>query len=143
VSLAIWDLKDRLNEENQKELEAWITKKGWPKLSEIGGGSDFAFFIIQHSDLSLQEKYLPIIKLACENNEAHWSNYAYLYDRVQVSKKKPQRYGTQVKIDPVTNKKELCPLEDAVRINEIRRKVGLGPIENYVKQFGIEFNPEK
>ena len=51
VALALWDLKYRINKQNQIELELLIETKGWPKISEVGErATDAAFLIIQHSD---------------------------------------------------------------------------------------------
>lgn len=144
VVRAIWKLKSMINEKNQMELEELIAKKGWPKKSEVGGqAASAAFFIIQHSDLKKQLKYLPILKKRCEENEAKWENYALMYDRVQTSQNKPQRYGSQVKYIEKTNSFELFPLEDEAKVNEWRKEIGLQPLEDYVAQWNITFQPKK
>jgi hypothetical protein len=144
VSIALWDLKEKINKENQKELEKLIETKGWPKQSEVGGAaSTAAFLIIQHSDLKKQEKYLPIIKKLCELKEADWGDYALIYDRLQTSANKPQKYGSQVKYNDQTKKYELFPLEDEAKVDEWRKEVGLGPLSEYVSGWGIVFTPKK
>jgi hypothetical protein len=144
VMKALFDLKDRINKNNVKELEELIESKGWPRKSQVGeSASSSAFLIIQHSTLELRKKYLPIIKQLCEENEAEWSEYAMMYDRVQTFENKPQRYGTQIRYNEDTKSFELLPLEDESKVNEWRKEVGLGNIEGYLVNYGIVFKPKK
>ena len=144
VTIALWDLKDNINKQNQIELETLIATKGWPKKSEVGGtASGAAFLIIQHSDNEKQKKYLPVIKKLCEEKEAAWQSYALMYDRIQISDNKPQKYGSQVKYNDQTKKYELYPLEDEEKIDEWRKEVGLGPLSEYASHWGIVFTPKK
>jgi hypothetical protein len=41
IIFALWDIKEQYNLQNQKELEALIAKKGWPKISEVGSKLSF------------------------------------------------------------------------------------------------------
>jgi len=144
VVIALWDLKDRINKQNQIELEQLIESKGWPKISEVGGmAAGAAFLIIQHSDNEKQKKYLPVIKKLCEQNEASWQSYALMFDRIQTNDNKPQKYGSQVKYNEQTQKYELYPLEDEAKVDEWRKEVGLGPLSEYASQWGIEYTPKK
>lgn len=139
----LWQKKEVLNKQNQKELEVLIAKKGWPKISQVGNSAAAAaFLIIQHSELALQKKYLPVIKNLCEKLEAVWSSYALMYDRIQVSEKKPQRYGSQVNLNPQTNKHELFPLEDESKVDEWRKEIGMQPLANYLMNWDIKWEPK-
>jgi hypothetical protein len=131
VVRAIWKLKFMINEKNQIELEGLIAKKGWPKNSVVGTqAASAAFYIIQHSDLQKQLKYLPTLKQLCEEKEANWANYALMYDRVQMLQNLPQKYGTQMKLDNAqTGMYELYQLEDETKVNEWRKEIGLKPID--------------
>ena len=144
VEIALWDLKDRINKQNQIELEQLIDTKGWPKVTDVSyTGSTAAFLIIQHSDNEKQKKYLPIIKKLCEQKEADWQSYALMYDRIQVSENKPQKYGSQFKYNEQTKKNEFYPLEDETKVDEWRKEVGLHPLSEYASQWGIVFPPKK
>lgn len=144
VALALWDLKYRINKQNQIELEQLIEIKGWPKISEVGERAvDAAFLIIQHSDNEKQKIYLPIIKKLCEQKEVNWGNFALMYDRIQINDNKPQKYGSQVKYNNETKKYELFPLEDESKVDEWRKEVGLSPLSEYVSMWGIVFSPNK
>jgi hypothetical protein len=144
VVSALWELKNRINNQNQKELETLIEKKGWPKISQVGNNAaNAAFLVIQHSDNDKQKKYLPTIKKLCEEKEASWQNYALMYDRIQIGDHKPQKYGSQVNFNQATNKWELSPLEDETKVDEWRKEVGLEPLADYVANWGIKFAPQK
>lgn len=144
VVLALWDLKKKLNEENQKELVKLIREKGWPKRSVVGASSaGTAFLVIQHSDLARQQEYLPVIKDLCRTGEAGWQEYALMYDRIQVGLGKPQRYGSQIRYDPVTRKNELSELENPEKVDEWRKELGLQPLSAYLANFRIEWPMQK
>jgi hypothetical protein len=144
VVLALWDLKGKINETNQEELEKLIEQKGWPRKSQVGeSASSTAFLIIQHSDSEKQKKYLPVIEELCKENEARWADYALMYDRIQISDNKPQKYGSQINFNNVTKTYELCPLLDETRVDEWRKEVGLGPLSEYVANWNFKFEPKK
>jgi hypothetical protein len=131
---ALMDLKDKINHENQLALDSLIQKYNFPKISDVGkDAANAAFMVIQHSDIETQKKYLPVVKNLCEQNEASWSSYALMYDRILVSEKKPQKYGTQFKINETTRSVELFPMEDESKVDEWRKEVGLQPKAAYLK----------
>lgn len=142
---AIWNLKHRINEENQKALITIIEENGWPLRSEVGGtAASAAFLVIQHADYELQKRYLPMIEAACENGEASWSSYALMYDRIQTREDKPQKYGSQVRFNPETESYEPFPILEPEYVNQRRAEVGLGAIEDYLDRWDIEWSvPQK
>lgn len=144
VETAIWDSKNKMNLENERELDSIINIKGWPKISQVGStATGVAFLIIQHSTLEKQEKYLPIIKKLCEQGEANWSDYAYMYDRIQVSENKKQLYGSQLKYNDETKQYELYPIEDEKNVDKRRAEMGLRSLSKYVVMWGIIYVPKK
>ncbi len=144
VVMSLWDAKEMLNEQNRTDLEAMVAAKGWPKISDVGNtGAGAAFLIIQHSDNDKQKKYLPTIKVLCEQKEASWQSYALMYDRIQTHEQKPQRYGSQVRYNDKTQKYELFPLEDEAKVDEWRKDAGMGPLAEYVAHWDIKWEPKK
>jgi len=144
VVAALWNLKMIIGERNQLELDSIIGIYGWPKISAVGHyASNSAFLIVQHSTLEKQEKYLPDIKLLCEQKECEWQSYALMYDRIKVGQGLPQLYGSQITYNYVTHKYEFFPIEDEINVNKRRAEVGLNPIEDYGKIFGIRYVPKK
>ena len=144
VVRALWDLKEMINNKNQRDLEVLIEQKGWPKISDVGGtASNMAFLIIQHSDLNKQKKYLPTIEKLCKEKEASWQSYALMYDRIQVGENKPQKYGSQVTYNEQTKAYELFPLEDDTKVEQWRKEIGMIPLTDYVARWSIKFEPLK
>jgi hypothetical protein len=131
VVKAMQKLKSSLSERNLKEVEDLISRKGWPKISEVGPDAAGApFYIIQHSDSESQAKYLPALKARCEEKEASWVHYAMLYDRLKMNQNLPQRYGTQAVLNnTLTGAYELYKLEDEKKVNDWRKEVGLPPLK--------------
>lgn len=143
IVYVLWGIKEQYNEQNQKDLEALVVKKGWPKISQVGNSAaSAAFLVIQHADLAKQKKYLPIIKKLCEQKEASWGSYALLYDRVQVRENKAQRYGSQVSFDNKTKQYRLDPLEDESKVDEWRKEMGLQPLADYLMQWNMKWEPK-
>ena len=141
VVMALWELKRRINEQNVADLEAIISRNGWPKISQVGRqAASAAFLIVQHSNDTLQRKYLPTLKQLCEEQEAAWPDYALMYDRIQTSANMPQRYGSQVRYNDALKKYELFPLEDPAKVDQWRAEAGLGPLKDYVARWGIEWD---
>lgn len=99
-----------------------VEKYGWPTISKFGKmSSGQAFFLIQHSPLSYQEKYLPIIDSLATINEVNKWDFVFLADRVMALKTGLQLYGTQ------SDEKGLVPLFEPENIN-IRCKKAKIPI---------------
>lgn len=129
--------KDSLNKLIVTEI---IDTKGWLGPDEIGEeGANTLFFVIQHADPATQEKYLPAFRKAVQEGNAKPQQLALLEDRTRVNKGQKQIYGSQVSFNPLTNKNEFEPIEDAINVNKRRALVGLGPLEEYAKLFGIEY----
>jgi hypothetical protein len=51
----------------------------------------------------------------------------------------PQTYGSQITMDNETGKQIVYEIKDPEYVDQRRREVGLGPIAEYVKRWGIEW----
>lgn len=143
IVAALWELKNMINNKNLEDLESLIKVKGWPKNSEVGErAAGAAFLVIQHSTYEKQKEYLPIIEKLCKESEARWQSYALMYDRIQTSENKPQKYGSQINFNELTQQYELYQLLDASKVDEWRNEVGLGPLAEYVTRWDIKFDPK-
>jgi hypothetical protein len=141
---ALWTFKFMIQERNQAELEGLIDVKGWPRASAVGPEAAMAAYLVaMHSRNGLQKKYLADVKKVCEANELPWERYAMFYDRALFNENKPQRYGTHTRYNELAGKEELYPLEDASRVDEWRKELGLPPLEEYLKRLGIIYKPPK
>jgi hypothetical protein len=136
---------EEIDKKNLARLDQIITKHGWPGRSLVGEkAAQGAWLIIQHAGLSTQQRYLPLVKQAASKGEALPADAATLEDRVLMGEGKKQIYGTQVRFGPDTGGKlELYPIEDEENVDIRRAAVGLEPIAEYLKAFGLEYKPPK
>ena len=133
----------QVDRRNIMRLAEIIQKHGWPGPSLVGEkASSAAFLVLQHAELGQQEKYLPLLKASATKGEANRADAATLEDRVLVGEGKKQRYGTQVHFGPETGGKwELYAIEDEEHVDERRAAVGMEPLAEYLKAFGMEYQP--
>ena len=135
----LWE-KQRLNDSIcLARIELVIAEHGYPGKSLVGRQSSVAFLVIQHADLKVQEKYLPLLQEAAEKGELRKSSLAPLIDRVRVGNGQEQLYGSQLHRNPDTGQLEFFPIEDEVRVDERRSEMGLEPLEDYARRFGLEY----
>lgn len=140
----LWSKKQKLNQDNLELLKQIVDTKGWPGFSNVGYGiSNAAFLVVQHSDYNTMRKYYHCIKTACETGEGDCASQAMLYDRIRTMEGKPQRYGSQVRLNEKNRKYDLYPLEDTLNVNDYREYMGLGPLEDYLKHWDITLNIPK
>ena len=119
-----------------------IDTYGWIGTDSIGpSGSTALWTVIQHSDLDIQQKYLPLMRIAVWQGRAHASELAYLEDRVALGEGRKQIYGTQFGVDPKTNKYVFSPIEDEPNVDKRRAAVGLEPLEEYAREAGVTYKP--
>lgn len=124
---------------NLVRVESLIAKYGWLGKSFVGGkGNQAVFLVIQHADIATQEKYLPVMKKSVDEGESAASDFALLQDRVLMRQEKKQIYGSQV-VYSKTGEQIFYPIEDEKNVNTRRTKMGLQPIEEYAKYFGIDY----
>lgn len=137
--IALAKAQQSINLENLRRLEKIVADGGWPRLSLVGPkAASAAFLIVQHADLATQQRYLLIIRQAVTAGEARASDLALLEDRVLVGQGKKQLYGSQLQSDG-RGGWQFYPIEDDTQVDERRRSVGLPPLAEYARQFGIDY----
>jgi hypothetical protein len=105
---------------------------GWPTISLVGKEASFNYWLlVQHQDLEVQQKLLPDLERAANRGEASKSNFAYLFDRVQVNSGKPQHWGSQVACKD--GKPELSPVDDPAGLEQRRKELFMIPLAGYLK----------
>lgn len=129
---------------NLCQLEPLLERYGWMGRSMVGDTANSAIFlVIQHSNLETQLKYLPMLQKSVENGDSRPSNLALMQDRILMRQGKKQIYGSQV-ITNASGGYEFYPIEDEANVNMRRAKIGMSPLEDYAKFFGIEYQlPQK
>ncbi len=119
-----------------------LDERGWLGPDVIGRqGSSAIFLVIQHSDLPIQEKYLPLMRDAVKNKNAQGSSLALLEDRVALRQGKRHIYGSQVGRDNESGKHYVLPLDDPENVDKRRAEVGLPPLADYVSNWQIKWDP--
>lgn len=120
-----------------------LDEKGWLGASVIGRqGNSTLFLVIQHSDQKTQEKYLPMMRDAVKKGNANASSLALLEDRILLGQGKRQIYGSQIGMDPETDKNYILPLDDPDHVDERRAAVGLSKLQDYISRWGIVWDVE-
>lgn len=136
-----WKKISETDASNLVVVEQVLEKHGWLSLEEIGQTANSTlFFVIQHADQQTQEKYLPMMRQAVEDGKANATSLALLEDRVALGRGESQIYGSQLAKDAETGEMYVRPLRDPANVNERRAAVGLGPIEEYIAQWNVEWN---
>ena len=131
---AILARMETIDAANTERMKAIVDQYGWPGPELVGrDGSEAAFLLVQHAELSFQEKMLPLVEKAYRSGGLSGQDYALLLDRVRVGEGKPQVYGTQAKRFEEWNGQEpvLQPIEDEANVDKRRAEVGLPPLAEY------------
>lgn len=133
--------KDRLNTVRMRSI---VEQYGWPTYDLVGRGpSNNAWLIVQHADRNplFQAKCLPLLKKAVEEDQANPSNYAYLYDRVQVAKGEKQLYATQSTSNNALFEGKFYPIEDESNVQSRREAMNIQrPVEEYASSMGFSYS---
>lgn len=117
-----------------------IDTYGWLGPDEVGRqGATTIFLVIQHADSLTQVTYVPKMREAVVKGKAQPQNLALLEDRILTMQGKKQIYGSQVRKNEKTGKNEFFPIQDEANVNKRRASIGLQPLEEYAKFFGIEY----
>ena len=143
-----------IDRNNTARISAIVEQYGWPTYELVGErGSNCAWLVVQHADRNplVQMYCLPLLKEAVDRQQANPSNYAYLYDRVQIAKGEKQLYATQSTTNNGLKTGYFQPIEDESNVQKRRTemKVSLlgltdGPpknqtIEAYAEALGFKY----
>ena len=130
---------------NEKKVRAILDNYGWPDSSQIGeNGNRTICNVIQHSDSSTRIRYLPLMREAVLDKKLEASYLVRAEDRIATDRGQLQIYGGQMKYYPETKSFNVWPVYDPVNINTRRAEIGLGTIEEHLKnRFDFEWNLEE
>ena len=97
------------------------------------------WLVIQHAPAQYRKQYFPMLQSAADRGVLGKDMLALTIDRMLMEDGKPQKYGSQIGPDG-----KLYQLEAPETVDQRRRSVGLGPLKDYLKGFGVEFDvPQK
>jgi len=121
---------EALNKKHLIILKEIINDHGWPRLSEFGAQTcQNVWLLVQHADhdVKFQKECFKMIE-ALAPYEADQKLLAYLYDRICINEKRPQKYGTQLDENslPLT-------LSEPAKVDQYRKEMGLDSLEEYIE----------
>lgn len=134
--------KDSTFTSNTTRVEKIFNQYGFLGYNEIGEeASNIFWLIIQHSDKhpEFQKKILAQMALQVDKKNANATNFALLYDRVQVNAGLKQKFGTQLTYD-VNKTGRAVPkigILDSINVDLNRKHYDLEPYKNYLNQMTI------
>ena len=115
---------------NQQRLEQLFAEMEWPTVALVGKrAAGAAWTILQHADLAMQERYFDRVERAAERGDLDRGLYATMFDRIQLRRGQPQRYGTQ--FECAGGQHVPSRLEAPEKVDERRAEVGLPPLAEY------------
>ena len=127
-----WDTIHALDQQHTTRLKEIVARHGWPGRQLVGKrAAKGAWLLVQHAthDQPFMEQSLALMKAA--GNDVSRIDVAYLEDRVRLMKGQKQLYGTQFEGMGVTLKAK--PIEDAEHVDDRRRAIGLGSLDDALK----------
>lgn len=126
---------------NTLHVSRILDTKGWLSPKEVGErGASALFLVVQHANLTVQQKYLPVLREAVKTGKAKGGNLALLEDRVALREGRKQIYGSQISRDRETGVFKISPIEDPLHVDERRKSVGLSPLKEYVMHCGLTWD---
>lgn len=129
---------------NGAELKRIVASVGWPTYTRVGReAGHMAWLIVQHQDADpeFQRHCLRLMEPLVAKGEVSGTDFAYLTDRVAINTGGMQTYGTQMSL--VNGKAVPTRLRDPRRVDERRRQVGLGPLDEYIRLIEQMYVPSK
>ena len=134
-----------IDEESATIVAKIIDEFGWLGSNKIGSEANQTLFLgIQHiDDLIVQNKYLPILKEAVKNGSAEPWHFAFLTDRILMNQGNKQVYGTQIIMSKKSENSYVVPLQNPDKVDELRKELGLEPLNDYLEEEGLSWNLEE
>lgn len=120
---AIWQPLIAEDKANQKALLAMVPPEGWFYKSKYGPeAARAAFLIVQHGDLEMWRRFVPVLEPLVAKGEVDGQSYGLMYDRLALSEGRLQRYGSQMLCK--NGKLVADKLEDPATVDERRKAMG-------------------
>lgn len=120
---------------NQELVISIIEKCGMPTLNEVTQKQMNAIWLVlQHTTKEHRKNYFPLIEEAVKNGALSKEAYTLMKDRILMEEGKLQIYGSQILNG------NLYKLENPENVDERRKEMRMGTIEDYLKYHNIQFN---
>ena len=126
----------RVDKLNQEQICKILDSKGFVGSDKVGNAVGTFWAVIQHSDINIQKKYLPLFREAAQRGDIAKESVAMMEDRINMFEGKPQRYGSQIEEDEHGNPR-LYKLLDESKVDEWRSEMGMEPLKDYLRKMRI------
>ncbi len=138
-----WAEQLAIDKLNQARIDEILKTHGWPAREELGSkASQAVFLVVQHSNLEMMKRYLPLLKAAMDKDDFWKGSYALLYDRICMIEGRPQLYGSQLQGSKGVGKLFFWKIEDEGNVDKRRAEMGLEPLAEYAQRFeNIDYVP--
>jgi hypothetical protein len=131
----------RIDYDNLKYVRRVVVDGRWPLISRDGeDAARYAFLLVQHADddPDFQEQVLTLMRPLVARREANGKYYAMLFDRVALTRHRPQRYGTQ--FGSGNGCIAVRAVEDHNTLDARRASVGLAPLQEYARSLAETYH---
>lgn len=124
---------EEVDKPNTKRINEIFSEVGFPAARDVGpDGVKTFYLILQHSgDLELKRRCQKGMKKGFKEKVVSSSEYSSFIDRLLVDQHKPQIYGSNFEMKD--GKLVMSATKDVKNLNARRKKIGLPPIDEYVK----------
>ena len=126
----------RVDKLNQEQICKILDSRGFVGSDKVGDAVGTFWAVIQHSDVNIQKKYLPLFQEAAQKGDIAKEGVAMMEDRINMFEGKPQRYGSQIEEDEHGNPR-LYKLLDESKVDEWRSEMGMEPLKDYLRKMRI------
>ena len=119
---------------NEKKILELLDQQGWPDKERTGERGNLTICnVLQHSDLSIREKFIPLMKEAVKQKKLEARFLARAEDRIATDKGELQIYGGQIKYYPESKSFDVWPIKDPANVDARRAEIGLDPMADFLK----------
>jgi hypothetical protein len=129
----------RIDADDTRYLRALVKEVGWIDGRRFSGAAvDAAYLIAMHTrDYSLMEGAARELEKEVKAKRFDAERFAGLFDRYRLVTGQRERYGMHVAVGP-RGKLVVGPLEDRVKVDALRKAIGLPPLARYLERYREE-----
>ncbi len=128
------------HERQLSRLKSIVDAHGWPSTTMVGAAAaSHAICLLPFSDGKFKRRVLPLLWALADSGEASALAVSLVEDQALLDERQPQMYGWVVQPSDEGDSSVLWPIADEANVDKRRASVGLQPLAEYLKRFGIEY----
>jgi hypothetical protein len=142
-----WKKNDSMAQRYRTFVSTTLDKYGYPGSNLVGeetAGKFYGLITLPYIQSDLQKKGLELMKVRVEKKELNAESFARLADRISFNESGKQIYGTMVNMECATCKEEerklkITPIAQPDKVDELRKSIGLSPMQDYLNMLTTAF----